>query len=58
MGRRACLVLVLALRTHTSRVLQGHVGASPGGLVFLEQEYIVPSIVEIAEDSPVYSLRG
>ncbi|KAI5479428.1 cytosolic regulator Pianissimo [Pseudohyphozyma bogoriensis] len=36
----------------------GHVGASPGGLPFLEDEYIVQSIVEIAEDSPVYSLRG
>ncbi|KAM0751148.1 hypothetical protein T439DRAFT_374032 [Meredithblackwellia eburnea MCA 4105] len=36
----------------------GHVGSSEGGLPFLEDEYIIESIVEIAEDSPVYSLRG
>lgn len=36
----------------------GHIGASSGGLPFLESEYIVQSIVEIAETSPVYSLRG
>ena len=36
----------------------GHIGASSGGLPFLESEYIIQSIVEIAETSPVYSLRG
>ena len=37
---------------------QGHIGASQGGLSLLEDEYIIECIVEIAEDSPVYSLRG
>ncbi|KAK4705182.1 rapamycin-insensitive companion of mTOR, partial [Phenoliferia sp. Uapishka_3] len=36
----------------------GHIGASQGGLAFLDEEYIIECIVEIAEDSLVYSLRG
>ncbi|SCV73876.1 BQ2448_6306 [Microbotryum intermedium] len=36
----------------------GHIGSTTGGLEFLDEELIIPSIVEIAEDSPVYSLRG
>ncbi|KAL8290440.1 hypothetical protein RQP46_002698 [Phenoliferia psychrophenolica] len=36
----------------------GHIGASQAGLSLLEDEYIIECIVEIAEDSPVYSLRG
>jgi hypothetical protein len=38
--------------------LQGHIGASEGGLPFLEDEYVIQSIVEVAEDSQVYSVRG
>ena len=37
---------------------QGHIGATENGLVFIEDEYILADIVEIACTSPVYSLRG
>ncbi|SGY19034.1 BQ5605_C014g07543 [Microbotryum silenes-dioicae] len=36
----------------------GHIGSTTGGLEFLDEELVIPSIVEIAEDSPVYSMRG
>lgn len=36
----------------------GQIGSQIGGVKFLEEEDIVMSIVEIAEDSSVYSLRG
>ncbi|SDA01470.1 BZ3500_MvSof-1268-A1-R1_Chr10-1g02698 [Microbotryum saponariae] len=36
----------------------GHIGSTTGGLEFLDGELVIPSIVEIAEDSPVYSMRG
>ena len=36
----------------------GHVGSSPGGLELLMKEDIVRELVEMAEESPVLSLRG
>lgn len=36
----------------------GNVGASEGGLPFLDLEGIIPNIVEIAEDSLCFSIRG
>ncbi|KAI0036452.1 Rapamycin-insensitive companion of mTOR, N-term-domain-containing protein [Vararia minispora EC-137] len=36
----------------------GNVGSSPGGLPFLEEEEIIPAILEIAEQSLVLSVRG
>ncbi|GAA5961649.1 hypothetical protein JCM3765_000463 [Sporobolomyces pararoseus] len=36
----------------------GHIGACENGLMFIEEEFILPDIVEIACTSPVYSLRG
>ncbi|KAM0790272.1 hypothetical protein ACM66B_005576 [Microbotryomycetes sp. NB124-2] len=36
----------------------GHVGSTDGGLEFLDQEDILETIVDIAEESPVFSLRG
>ncbi|EMD39883.1 hypothetical protein CERSUDRAFT_112137 [Gelatoporia subvermispora B] len=36
----------------------GNIGASEGGLPFLEEEEIVPTILEIAEKSLVLSVRG
>ncbi|GAA5998873.1 hypothetical protein JCM5350_007882 [Sporobolomyces pararoseus] len=36
----------------------GHIGACENGLMFIEDEFILPDIVEIACTSPVYSLRG
>lgn len=38
--------------------LQGNIGASEGGLPFLDLEGVIPNIVEIAEDSLCYSVRG
>lgn len=37
---------------------QGHIGAAKDGLNFLEEEGVVPIIVDIAERSPVLSVRG
>lgn len=37
---------------------QGSVGAHVGGLPFLEDEGIIPNVVEIAETSLVLSVRG
>ncbi|TDL23281.1 hypothetical protein BD410DRAFT_858667 [Rickenella mellea] len=36
----------------------GNIAATEGGLPFLEEEEIVPAILEIAEQSPVLSVRG
>ena len=38
--------------------IQGNIGATSGGLHFLEEEDIIPVIVEIAEQSHVLSVRG
>lgn len=37
---------------------QGNIGSTDGGLPFLEDEEIVEAIIEIAEQSPVLSMRG
>jgi large subunit ribosomal protein L17e len=37
---------------------QGNVGATEGGLPFLEEEEIIPVILQIAEQSPIPSVRG
>ncbi|KAF7968454.1 hypothetical protein HWV62_30535 [Athelia sp. TMB] len=36
----------------------GNIGATDGGLPFLEEEEIIPAILDIAEQSPVPSVRG
>ncbi|GAA5918699.1 hypothetical protein JCM1841_006247 [Sporobolomyces salmonicolor] len=36
----------------------GHIGSSERGLPFLDDEFILTDMVEIASTSPVYSLRG
>jgi len=38
--------------------MQGNIGATEGGLPFLEEEEIIPVILEIAEQSSVPSVRG
>ena len=38
--------------------LKGNVGATEGGLPFLEEEEIIPAVLEIAEKSPIPSIRG
>ena len=48
---------ILSLRSLVA-VDQGNVGATMDGLMFLEEEEIVPVIIEIAEQSPVLSVRG
>jgi len=37
---------------------QGNIGSTHGGLPFLEDEEIIESIIEIAEQSPVLTMRG
>ncbi|GAA6063262.1 hypothetical protein JCM10212_004996 [Sporobolomyces blumeae] len=36
----------------------GHIGSSENGLMLIEDEFILPDIVEIACASPIYSIRG
>ncbi|KAL1745112.1 Rapamycin-insensitive companion of mTOR, N-term-domain-containing protein [Schizophyllum fasciatum] len=36
----------------------GNVGATEGGLPFLEEEDIIPAVLDIAEQSPISSVRG
>jgi large subunit ribosomal protein L17e len=36
----------------------GNIGATDGGLPFLEEEEIIPAILDIAEQSPIPSVRG
>ncbi|KDR82835.1 hypothetical protein GALMADRAFT_88557 [Galerina marginata CBS 339.88] len=36
----------------------GNIGATEGGLHFCEEEEIIPAILEIAENSPIPSVRG
>lgn len=38
--------------------VQGNIGATEGGLPFLEEEEIIPQIMQIAEESLVLSVRG
>jgi rapamycin-insensitive companion of mTOR len=38
--------------------IQGNIGAAEGGLPFLEDEDIIPNLLEIAEKSPILSIRG
>lgn len=38
--------------------ISGNVGATEGGLHFCEEEEIIPAILEIAENSPIPSVRG
>jgi large subunit ribosomal protein L17e len=37
---------------------KGNVGSTEGGLPFLEEENIIPVILETAEQSPISSVRG
>ena len=39
-------------------IQQGNIGSSRKGLPFLEEENVVKDIIEIAETSPILSLRG
>ena len=39
-------------------LVKGNIGSSAGGLPFLEEEDIIPVILEIAEESQVLSVRG
>lgn len=39
-------------------LLQGNIGATEGGLPFLEEEEVIPEILNIAERSQVLSVRG
>jgi rapamycin-insensitive companion of mTOR len=39
-------------------ITQGNVGATEGGLPFLDEEEIIPAILEIAEHSLIPSVRG
>ncbi|KIK95059.1 hypothetical protein PAXRUDRAFT_141598 [Paxillus rubicundulus Ve08.2h10] len=50
------LELILKLKSILWAV--GNVGAAEGGLPFLEEEEIIPSILEIAEHSLIPSVRG
>ncbi|KAJ7095819.1 Rapamycin-insensitive companion of mTOR, N-term-domain-containing protein [Mycena belliarum] len=36
----------------------GNVGATEGGLPFLEEEEIIPTVLDIAQNSPIPSVRG
>ncbi|TFK61396.1 hypothetical protein BDN72DRAFT_805030 [Pluteus cervinus] len=36
----------------------GHVGSTEGGLPFLEEEEIIPAVLDIAQKSPIPSVRG
>ncbi|KAK4048462.1 hypothetical protein OIO90_005793 [Microbotryomycetes sp. JL221] len=36
----------------------GHIGSTQGGLDFVDREDILETIVDVAEESPVFSLRG
>lgn len=38
--------------------VQGNIGSTEGGLPFLEDEEIIEGLVEIAEQSPVLTMRG
>lgn len=39
-------------------MFKGNVATGEGGLHFLEEEEIIPVILEISEQSPVLSVRG
>lgn len=39
-------------------MVQGNIGATEGGLPFLEEQEVIPTILEIAEESPIPSVRG
>lgn len=39
-------------------LIQGNIGATEGGIPFLEEEEIIPEILTIAEQSLILSVRG
>lgn len=55
---RGLLGLMFWGKRLTNMLVQGHVGSSSKGLPFLEEDDLINVIVAIAEDSPVYTIRG
>jgi len=53
-----CRIFLSNSRAQSSFLCQGNIGATDGGLPFLEEEEIIPVILDIAEQSPVPSVRG
>lgn len=51
---------VIANRPESLLILanQGNIGSTEGGLPFLEEEDVVELVVELAERSPILSIRG
>jgi len=45
-------------RSSTNTVVQGNIGATEKGIPFLEDDDIIPMIIDIASNSPVLSVRG
>ncbi len=45
-------------RSQAEKRVQGNIGSTVGGLPFLEEENLVELIVDIAETSPLLSIRG
>lgn len=39
-------------------VLQGNIGATERGLPFLEEEEIIPAILDVSERNPICSVKG
>lgn len=52
----ACKWLTFILETLPT--IQGNIGSTDAGMGFLNEELIVEAIVDIAEQSPVLSIRG
>lgn len=57
MGSSACSSFG-SFQVKSLTILKGNVGATEGGLPFLEEEEIIPTILEIAEHSLIPSVRG
>jgi rapamycin-insensitive companion of mTOR len=54
----AVVGLSSCLERLASKSAKGNAGAAEGGLPFLEEEDLIPVIVDIAQTSPVCSVRG
>lgn len=52
------LVSAVIDESNTETDAQGNIGSTEGGLPFLEDEEIIEGLVEIAEQSPVLTMRG
>lgn len=58
MGSGQCMMLFSDPSKLSKHPMQGNIATGEGGLHFLEEEEVIPVILDTTENSPVLSVRG